>query len=259
MTERGAGLPRWSLSPAEMSAQYGASTQAGADWFGPSTPMVSGAPDDVAGRQWDFPAGYNLVTRARGYEPIGFGDLRALADAYDLLRLVIETRKDQVERMNWSIRAKPGQQADATDIARVEKFFHRPDLSHDWSAWLRMILEDLFVIDAPALWCERDRAGNLLALHPLDGATIKPVLDFWGRTPRPFAQNGKLVYPVAYQQILKGLPAVDYTERDVLYRPPAVNAPTCPGSVSTLRGSLCASITRPKKGTIISSQLWVPP
>jgi hypothetical protein len=181
--------------------------------------MAPGAPDDVAGRQWDFPAGYNLVTRARGYEPIGFGDLRALADAYDLLRLVIETRKDQVERMNWSIRAKPGQQADKADIARVEKFFFHPDLSHDWSAWLRMVLEDLFVIDAPALWCERDRAGNLLALHPLDGATIKPVLDFWGRTPRPFAQNGKLVYPVAYQQILKGLPAVDYTERDLLYRP----------------------------------------
>ena len=58
-----------------------------------------------------------------------------------------------------------------------------------------MILEDLFVIDAPALWCERDRAGNLLGLHPLDGATIKPVLDFWGRTPRPFMQDGQKNLP----------------------------------------------------------------
>ena len=218
MTERGAGLPRWSLSPAEFSARSSAAAQ-GEDWFGPSNPINPGAPNDVAGRQWDFPAGYNLVTRARGYEPVSFADLRALADAYDLLRLVIETRKDQVERMNWTIRAKPGRQAAPADIARVEKFLESPDGAHDWNAWLRMILEDLFVIDAPALWCERDRAGNILALHPLDGATIKPVLDFWGRTPRPFTQDGKTIHPVAYQQILKGLPAVDYTARDILYRP----------------------------------------
>ncbi|WP_244593111.1 phage portal protein [Rhodoblastus acidophilus] len=121
--------------------------------------------------------------------------------------------------MTWTLRAKPGRDADAENIARAETFFESPDGVHDWSAWLRMILEDLFVIDAPALWCERDRAGNLLALHPLDGATIKPVLDFWGRTPRPFMQDGQKVYPVAYQQILKGLPAVDYTTRDIIYRP----------------------------------------
>jgi len=219
MTERGAGLPRWSLSPAEFSARASASAQAPDDWFGPSTPINPSAPSDVAGRQWDFPAGYNLSTRARGYEPISFADLRALADAYDLLRVVIETRKDQVERMNWTIRAKPGRNADPADIARVEKFLEMPDGARDWSAWLRMVLEDLFVIDAPALWCERDRAGNLLALHPLDGATIKPVLDFWGRIPRPLVEGSRKIYPVAYQQILKGLPAVDYTERDIIYRP----------------------------------------
>jgi len=190
-----------------------------ADWFGPSAPQAPGAPDDVAGRQWDFPSGYNLNLRTRSFEVVSFADLRALADAYDLLRLVIETRKDQIERMNWSIRAKAGATADPAQMAKVEKFLAKPDGAHDWSAWMRMILEDLFVIDAPALWCERDRTGALLALHPLDGATIKPVLDAWGRTPRPFMQSGKLVYPVAYQQVLKGLPAVDYSVRDVLYRP----------------------------------------
>ena len=224
MSERGAGLPRWSFSPVEVTARFsdsanGSFLSGAADWFGPSDPQAPGAPGDVAGRQWDFPAGYNLNVRTRSYEAISFADLRALADAYDLLRLVIETRKDQIERMNWSIRARPGANADASQIARVEKFFHRPDGAHDWATWMRMVLEDLFVIDAPALWCERDRSGALLALHPLDGATIKPVLDAWGRIPRPFAQNGKLVYPVAYQQILKGMPAVDYSERDILYHP----------------------------------------
>jgi hypothetical protein len=218
MTERGAGLPRWTLSPVEVTASFGGFERA-ADWFGPSDPLAPGAPAEVAGRQWDFPSGYNLNVQARNYEAFSFSDLRMLADAYDLLRLVIETRKDQIERMNWGIRARVGASAELGQIARVEKFFQSPDGVRDWCAWMRMILEDLFVIDAPALWCERDRAGGLLALHPLDGATIKPVLDAWGRTPRAFVQNGKLVYPVAFQQILKGVPAVNYGERDIVYRP----------------------------------------
>ncbi len=48
-----------------------------------------------------------------------------------------------------------------------------------------MLLEDLFVIDAPALYLRRDRAGALYALMPIDGATIKPVIDDLGRTPSP--------------------------------------------------------------------------
>lgn len=223
MTERGAGLPRWTLSPVEVTASFGGFERA-ADWFGPSDPLAPGAPAEVAGRQWDFPSGYNLNVQARNYEAFSFSDLRMLADAYDLLRLVIETRKDQIERMNWDIRAKAGASAEPGQIARVEKLFQSPDGVHDWCAWMRMILEDLFVIDASALWCERDRAGGLLALHPLDGATIKPVLDAWGRTPRAFVQNGKLVYPVAFQQILKGVPAVNYSERDIVYRPRNVRA-----------------------------------
>jgi hypothetical protein len=50
-----------------------------------------------------------------------------------------------------------------------------------------------------------------LRLHPIDGATIKRVIDDWGRTPAP---------PLpAYQQVLHGMPAVDYTTRDMIYRP----------------------------------------
>jgi len=74
-----------------------------------------------------------------------------------------------------------------------------------------MVLEDLLVIDAPALYLRRTRAGRLCALEPLDGATIKRVIDDWGRTPAPPAP--------AYQQVLKGLPAVDYTTDELLYLP----------------------------------------
>jgi len=70
-----------------------------ANWFGHWTPSRAGAPE-VAGRQWDYPSGYNLSTLPRPYEPITFSTLRGLADGYDLLRLVIETRKDQAARQS---------------------------------------------------------------------------------------------------------------------------------------------------------------
>ena len=229
-------------SPYQVRVSYGASKAAGAgvargsgaDWFGPLDPMTPIAPPDVAGRRFDFPPGYNIVTRPRAYEPIGFHELRAFADAYDLLRLVIETRKDQMERQRWRIRPRAakleraGTSLDADTQPRlvaVERFFHKPDGVTRWKAWLRSLLEDMFVVDAATLYCQRTRSGALCALQQLDGATIKRLIDDWGRTPQPYRDaDGALVNPPAYQQVLKGLPAVNYSARDIIYRPRNVRA-----------------------------------
>jgi hypothetical protein len=45
----------------------------------------------------------------------------------------------------------------------------------------------------------------------IDGGTIKRVIDDMGRTPTPPR--------VAYQQILKGVPAIDFTGDELVYRP----------------------------------------
>ena len=51
------------------------------------------------------------------------------------------------------------------------------------------------------------------------------MIDDWGRTPQPFAaDDGTTIYPPAYQQVLKGLPAVNYSARDIVYRPRNVRA-----------------------------------
>ena len=116
-TERGAGLPSWSLSPQSFAVAYGQAqfmSETGrptaSGWFGPLAPLAPIAPKEVAGRAFDFPSGYNIATKPRSFEPISVEDLRALAETYDLLRIVIETRKDQVERLPWSLRVKPGRQ-----------------------------------------------------------------------------------------------------------------------------------------------------
>ena len=222
MAERGAGQPMWALSPTTLSVTYRGNAGTGSNWFGPLTPMAPQAPPEVAGRQYDFLPGVNIQTTPKAFEGVGFPELRGLADGYDLLRLVIETRKDQVDRMAWTIKPREGKRGKTRVDARttaIEAFFRRPNGVDSWGAWLRMVLEDLFVVDAPALYCERTRGGQLLALHPLDGATIKKIVDDWGRTPRPVASGGSVVYPAAYQQVLKGYPAVDYTTRDLIYRP----------------------------------------
>jgi Phage portal protein len=224
MTERGAGHRSWPLSPYEVNVSFARTNAAGegANWFGPLTPITPLAPPEVAGRQWDYPAGYNLSTLSRPFEPITFLTLRALADGYDLLRLVIETRKDQAARQTWNIAARENGARSATDAARIAMlkcFFARPDGIHGFADWLRILLEEVFVTDAPALYMSRDRGGQLKALMPLDGATIKPVIDPWGRVPQPYLDGDTIIYPAAYQQILKGYPAIDYSVRDLTYRP----------------------------------------
>lgn len=187
----------------------------GADWFGPGKPMTPQAPDAVASRQFDYPQAVNLFTQQRATTTISFETLQSFADGYDLLRLVIETRKDAMERLRWVIQLKEGGRLSPqkkNKIKELTEFFEKPDGEHNWDTWLRMLLEDLFVIDAPTLYNRRTRSGKLLALEPIAGGTIRRVIDDWGRTPE--GENA-----VGYQQILKGMPAINYKNKQIRYRP----------------------------------------
>ena len=182
------------------------------NWFGPWQPLAPQAQREVEGRALDYPVGYNLRIRPREGEAYAFDTLRALGDGYDLLRLVIETRKDQVESYEWEVvPADPDESADAyaDDIRRVTDFLQSPDREHDWPQWLRMQVEDLLVIDAVAVYPRASRAGSLYGLELVDAATIKRVIDDGGRTPLP--PNP------AYQQVLKGIPAADYSRDQLVY------------------------------------------
>jgi hypothetical protein len=142
--------------------------------------------------------------------------LRQFADGYDLLRLIIETRKDAMERLRWVIQLRDTKEKISPQrrnrIDAVTKFFLKPDKENTWNTWLRMVLEDLFVIDAPTLYKRKTRAGALYSLDQIDGSTIRRVIDESGRTPED-------PNDVAYLQYLHGIPAVNYTTGDLIYRP----------------------------------------
>lgn len=195
----------------------GAAQPPNAEWFGPQKPLQTVAPrDDVYGRAFDYPTGYNLSLQRRRDEPVSFETLRALSQNYDLLRLAIETRKDQMADLSGSVqpRKEAGEDFRAPSDDRCKQlatFFRKPDREHYFDQWLRLLLEEHLVIDAPVLVRRDDRRGNLWAAEVVAGDTIIRKLDITGRTPMP--------PDVAYQQILKGMPAVDYTTDELIYAP----------------------------------------
>lgn len=185
------------------------------DYLGPGQPQVPVAPPTFQPRRIDYPISYNYTYMPRAYELVPYAQMRGLADSWDLLRLVIETRKDQMVRLPWRFRikgdpdentskkAKRNVRAPADDerLTALGDFFSCPDGENSFSTWMRIILEDLFVTDAVSILPRWKRDGSIYGFDPIDGATIHRVLDAQGRTPLP-------PYP-AYQQIIKGLPTVD--------------------------------------------------
>jgi hypothetical protein len=182
-------------------------------WFGPQQPLVPQAPPEVKGRQWDYPFGVNINYTPRSDSALSFAELRAIADALPLLRAVIETRKDQIAALNWTVRARisgAGPGADAR-CAAVRKFLTRPDRRHDFATWLRVLIEDMLVVDAACVYPRYTRAGLLYSLDVVDGATIKPLIGEDGRSPA--------APDPAYQQVLHGVPAADFTADELFYLP----------------------------------------
>jgi hypothetical protein len=256
-TPRGSGARSMTaLSPSSLSVSYGSPTSNfsgdGPDWMGPLTPMLPLA-EETAGRAFDYRPGYNLLTQPRADEPITFPMLRALADSFDPLRLMIEKRKSQLCRVPWVIRIKnehgkrptkgePSASVRNT-IRELTDFVKAPMFGMPFRQWRRVVLEDHYVVDAAALFCLRGRGGELLELQPVDGGLIKRVIDSQGRAPRPVPYDGRTPFdwnglqitpenfrtqgfkyvngyalPPSYQQLLHGLPASDLTTHDLLYR-----------------------------------------
>jgi hypothetical protein len=204
--------------PARPSQVRGLSSS---EWFGPLEPVKPVAPLGMQPRQFEFLPGQNLVFQPRAAEAISFQDLIYMADNCDLVRIVIEALKDSVCLLPWQVRMRqmPGETEKQRGLRsqsdpRVQYWSDLlawPNQTQSWCDWLRMLLEDLFVLDAPSILVQRNRKADIGALRIIDGQTINRIIDDNGFTPLP--PNP------AYQQILYGLPAVDLTTEDLIYRP----------------------------------------
>lgn len=205
----------------QVSGSWPGYTQGGA--FSPGVPLEPLGQEPV--RVWDFPVNVNANPRPRAYSPVTFHNLRAFANV-EQVRLAIETRKDQIERLTWKVKpidekaARKNLEQVTPRIAEVEKFWRRPDGVRPFRRWLRRSLEDLLVLDAPAFQMLRTRGGGpkgvgkLRGLEVIFGDSITPLVDETGRRPTG-------VSDVAFQQYLpgKGVVWADLRNQDLLYVP----------------------------------------
>ena len=206
-------------------------------WASPQNPIRPTLQLGVGIRQWDFTPSINLQYTPRGDVSIKFPALWNVSNSFDLCRLMIETRKDQIVNRPWVIRVKPQpgelksarlkRQMANKDVAAVTEIFKYPDGVHDFSLWIRMWLEELIVFDAPTIYPVRSLSGEFIpgGLRLISGATITPLLDNSGFTPAPPSP--------AYQQIILGIPT-----SNVAGQKPrefsAVNTKRQPGDLSEL-------------------------
>ena len=178
--------------------------------FSPGMPLLPPQQEPV--RAYDFPVGINLQWTPRVPEAFGFPALRSFANV-ELVRLAIETRKDQIERMDWRVKKIGAKRTDPTnpEIKAAMAMLRKPDGVTHFATWLRKLIEDLLVLDAPAIEIRKNRGGALIGLDVIDGATIKLLVDPTGRTP--------VAPEPAYQQIIKGRIWSSLTTEELIYAP----------------------------------------
>jgi HK97 family phage portal protein len=192
----GGNTPR---SPADIT-QFAPVFQPSGGLFAPGYPLVPVERERL--RIFNFPVGVNYIYTPRSFETIGFPELKALARD-DITRLCIETRKDQVEKLTWTIKPRnekdPARNAPAR-IQQLTEFWQYPDRRVPFATWLRTLMDQILVADCPALEPRRNRGGDVIGFDVIDGSTIKVLIDDTGRRPQPPAP--------AFQQIVHGRPWV---------------------------------------------------
>jgi hypothetical protein len=188
-----------------------ADVDVGANYFSPMQPVAPyGPPSVTRPRDWDYTVGYNLNFIPEQFE--FFQMLRAMRGSWGVLSTVIETRKDELLTMPWTIQVRDKPKGQSKWTKEITEFLKKPDGQNSFDQWMRLWLDDLLVIDVPTLYVgNRDLQGRPLTAEVIDGVTIKPLIDDAGR--RPDAGQP------AYQQIIKGLPLVNLEETELIRKP----------------------------------------
>lgn len=179
------------------------------NWWSPMQPVAPfGPPTWQVPRVYDYQVGWNLQFIQQRMQL--FDALYAIS-RWGIISILIQRRIDRFLRQPWEIRVidKEGQ-ADPR-IDELKAFFRKPDGKHRFKDWARPLLEDLMVLDAATIYLPFNRGGKPMRADVLQGRTIFPLIDDMGRRPD---------YPQpAYQQITKGLPMLNFHERELIYAP----------------------------------------
>jgi len=181
--------------------------------MGPGTPQRPRTGYSVEPRSTDYPIGVNLATQSRSaWGRTSYDVMKAIIDAYDVARMCINHKIDELRSMEPMFLPADGVTGDvsaAIDAARTVMAF--PDRESPFDSWVAMLLESALRYDAPALYKRRNYNGEIISYEVLDGTTILPYIDEYGRRPQPPAP--------AYFQRIQGMTDTWFTREDITYVP----------------------------------------
>lgn len=180
--------------------------------FSPGRPLNPYFGFSADPRQFDFMTGENITARPR-HNRISFDTLRTMTSQYDVARMCIARRIDSFRSFQYAIVPEDGyQSSDMREaIYEARKRIAKPDGRTPFKSWIAMHLENLFRYDAPAVFRRRNRGGQVIGIEIVDGSTIAPLLDEFGRPPAPPAP--------AFMQFANGVPWDWLTTEDLIYLP----------------------------------------
>jgi phage portal protein BeeE len=198
-------------TPAAIDAAMVAQGMDSSAQLGPGRPINPAWGYSTRPRAMDYPVGVNIAagnSRAQ-WGRTSYDTLKGIIEAYDIARACIDHKISELQSMEpmfSPVDGYTGDAKDALDVARLALEF--PDRDLPYLSWLSKWLEGCYRYDAGMLYRRRNRAGEIIGLDIIDGTTVTPKVDQYGRKPQPPA--------VAFQQIIKGLPTVDFTTDDLI-------------------------------------------
>jgi hypothetical protein len=156
------------------------------NFFSPFQPVYPFGPPNVNyPRAYDYQVGTNLDIYPKRLQL--FSMLRTLAAASGVIASVMESRIDEIVALPWKFQLKDAGGKKSEDDPRIKEltqFFEKPDRKIPYPMWQRMIYRDRYTIDAASAFVWKNRLGTKpYAIMALDGATVKVLIDDWGRVP----------------------------------------------------------------------------
>jgi SPP1 gp7 family putative phage head morphogenesis protein len=179
--------------------------------LGPGTPITPTTGYSQTPRRMDYPVGVNLNQNGRqAWGRTSFDTLDALIDAYSPARSAMNHKIDELKSMELLFNPVDGFEGDAEDaIEAARAVLARPDRVLPYEEWLSLFMEGMLRYDAGVLFKRRNMGGEIIALEVIDGSTVLPFIDEFGRRPFPPAP--------AYFQKIHGQVWNEFTTDNVDY------------------------------------------
>jgi hypothetical protein len=223
--------------------------------LGPGVPIGPAHPEERSPRWSDYMPGINVTITPRQGEQYSFATLFGIANSWDVAGLAILKREEEFVRNEPTIVPRPlpsltQKEAEyRTDslrdqIADATGWLYQPDGQTEYTGWMTKYLDDLFKGDCGTIFLRGNYGGGLAAAEVINGRTIKPVLDIWGKiaqvppgTPRHlhvWSDSPEYGYGAgvasgmacqvcgaapAFAQVVKGMSWGWYGSDEIIYQP----------------------------------------